>query len=80
MPKKYKFFFTPLALSDIDETLAYISDNLANPIAAGNLLSQIEETIHRICEFPFACADCSLFMIQDKNIHHVPVGNYLLIY
>ncbi len=80
MPNKHKFFLTPLAISDIDETLAYISEKLANPIAANNLLTNIEQTIDKICDFPFAYADCSFFMIQDKNIRHVQVANYLLIY
>ena len=80
MQNKYKFFLTPLAISDIDETLAYISGNLANPIAASNLLKQIDEAIDRIRVFPFACSDCSCFMIRDQNIRHIQVGNYVMIY
>lgn len=80
MPNNYKYFFTPLALSDIDEALTYIRENLANPIAARNLLTQIEETVSRICDFPLAYADCSFFMVQDNNIRHVQIGNYVLIY
>ena len=80
MTNKYKFFLTPLAVSDIDETLAYISGNLANPVAASALLKQIDETIDRIRLFPFANSDCSCFMIQDQNIRHVQIGNYVMIY
>ena len=80
MPSKYKYFLTPLAVSDIDEALAYISGDLASPTAAVNLLSQIEETIDRSCSFPLAYPDCSYFMIQDKNIRHAPIKNYLLFY
>lgn len=80
MQNKYQFKFTPLALSDINEAMTYISENLANPAAAKNLYGNIEKTIEKIRVFPYAFADCSHYMISDKEIRHVRVGNYILIY
>ena len=37
MPDKYVYRFTPLAVSDMDEALAYITDKLVNAKAAGDL-------------------------------------------
>lgn len=45
MPDKYRYGFTPLAVSDIDEALSYITDKLANAKAAGDLLDKIESTL-----------------------------------
>ena len=48
MPDKYRYGFTPLAVSDIDEALSYITDKLANAKAAGDLLDKIESTLDSV--------------------------------
>ncbi len=80
MAGNFRYFLTPLALQDIDETLAYISQNLANPQAAKALLDKLEHTLEQACIYPFAYPDCSLFLISDPFIRHAPVGNYLAVY
>lgn len=35
MPDKYRYGFTPLAVSDIDEALSYITDKLAECKSGG---------------------------------------------
>lgn len=80
MPSDFRYFLTPLALQDIDETLAYISDELCNPQAAEALLDSLEQTMKEVCAYPYAFPDCSLFFIQDAHIRHVPVRNYLAVY
>ena len=80
MQNKYHFQFTPLALQDIDGAMTYIVENLANSAAASNLYTKLEEAIESICRFPYAFADCSCYLIADKNIRHIKVGNYILIY
>ena len=80
MPSDFRYFLTPLALQDIDETLAYISDELCNPQAAATLLDSLERTMKEVCAYPYAFPDCSLFFIQDARIRHVPVGNHLAVY
>ena len=80
MPSDFRYFLTPLASQDIDETLAYISDELCNPQAAAALLDSLERTMKEVCAYPYAFPDCSLFFIQDARIRHVPVGNHLAVY
>ena len=80
MQNKYRFKFTKVAVSDIEKALEYISENLANPQAAKKLYFEIEKAIDNICSFPYAYADCSCYMVNDENIRHIKVGNYILIY
>lgn len=80
MSNKYAFRFTPLAEQDIDSALGYIAENLCNAKAASELYFAIERAIGQICAFPLSSADCLCFLIQDKNIRHIPVDNYVLIY
>lgn len=80
MSDKYTFRITPLAEQDIDSALGYIAENLCNAKAASDLYMEIESAIERICAFPRSSSDCLCFLVQDENIRHVPVDNYVLIY
>ncbi len=80
MPHKYNYKLTPLAEEDIDSALTYIYEQLFNGKAAGDLLTKIENTIGRICDFPYSFADCSYFLITDENIRHAVIDNYVLVY
>ena len=80
MQTEYVFKFTPLAQSDIEEALEYISVDLDNPAAARKLFERINSAIELICTFPFSQPDCGVYLIADKNIRHVNIGNYVLIY
>ena len=80
MQSNFSYKLTPLALQDIDDTLAYISDKLVNAKAAADLLDALEHTLEQICAYPYAFPDCSLFLITDPSIRHAPVNNYLIVY
>lgn len=80
MQSKYSFSITPLALKDLDEALAYISEQLSNPQAAMGLLDDVEHTLSGVCDFPYAFSDCSVYLIDDKNIRHAMVKNYVLVF
>ena len=80
MQNKYSFSFTPLALQDLDDALAYISEQLSNPQAATELLDELEHTLASVCEFPYAFSDCSVYLIFDQNIRHAMVKNYVLVF
>jgi len=43
MPTEYDYKFTAIALSDIDEALSYISNDLANRIASKNLMKRLKK-------------------------------------
>ena len=80
MQNKYSFSFTPLAFQDLDDALAYISEQLLNPQAATELLDELEHTLASVCEFPYAFSDCSVYLFSDQNIRHVMVKNYVLVF
>lgn len=80
MASKFSFRFTPLAEQDLDSALAYIAENLQNGQAAIDFLEKVESAIGTICEFPYSSPDCKLFLVQDENIRHIPVDNFVLIY
>lgn len=76
----YNYKLTPLALSYIDEALSYIGGNLSNPTAARDLYAALAKEIDSVCARPYAFPDCSYYLIDDENIHHAVIGNYVLIY
>lgn len=80
MSDKYTYLLTPLAEQDIDSALGYIAENLCNPKAASDLYLEIESTIDTIRTFPRSSLDCLCYLVQDENIRHVPIDNYVLIY
>ena len=80
MSSKFSYFLTPLAEQDIDSALAYITDTLCNGQAAKKLFGEIESAIERVREFPYSANDCKIFLIQDVNIRHVIIDNYVLVY
>ncbi len=77
---EYQYKLTPLAVSDIDEALDYISCRLLNPAAAEKLYHAILQEVKDICEGPFAFPDCSNYLIENSMIRHSIVGNYVLIF
>ena len=76
----YRYKLTPLALSDIDDALGYISGKLSNPAAADKLYRSLMKEIDSILDGPFRFPDCSYYLIDDENIRHSVIGNYVLIY
>lgn len=75
MQNKYSFSFTPLGYQDLDDALAYISEQLSNPQAATELLDEVEHTLASVCEFPYAFSDCSVYLISDQNIRHAIISD-----
>lgn len=76
----YRYKLTPLALSDIDDALNYIGQTLSNPSAADKLYRSLMKEIDSILDGPFRFPDCSYYLIDDENIRHTVIGNYVLIF
>ncbi len=76
----HKLVYLPLAESDLLNALDYIAYTLDAPKAARELLTEFDETVKQIAEYPYAC---ELYRtdrpIQDE-IRKVPVKNYVLYY
>ena len=76
----YKLIITHEANIDIDEIIGYIANVLKNPIAAGRLLSDIEDNFKIISENPEAFAYCSDKRLHDSGYRKIPVKNYIIFY
>ena len=80
MVNKYNYQFTDLALADLENVLSYISNTLMNKKAARDLLALLDNTIERICDFPYSYPYCSYYFIEDSVIRHATIKNYVLVY
>lgn len=79
--EKYKCLITPQAIEDIDETLAYITNELENPDAAKKLFEELEKTFERIALFPYSMAKIRNDDITlGKEYRRAEVNNFVLIY
>jgi len=76
----YSLNITDLAEEDILATVKYISGVLKNPIAANNLLDEIEE-YEKILEdtpniFPFVNDE----YLSEKGLKYIRIKNFLMFY
>ena len=76
----YKYSFTKLCSQDLDEALQYICETLCNKAAAQKLNNTFLETVNTITAFPYSFPDCNIYLIEDKNIRHALINNFVLIY
>lgn len=78
--KKYRFIITEKAENDLDEILKYISVELVNPDAATSFVEKLLSIIDEICLFPESGALVDNEYIQNKNVRHKVIGNYVMYY
>lgn len=76
----YKLMITQAAHQDLDDALHYIAQRLSNPIAAGDLLSQVEACYAQLREFPFSYALCHDARLRQSGYRKAVIGNYILVY
>ena len=77
----YKCLITPQAVEDIDEALAYITNDLNNPLAAKKLFEKITETVERIALFPSSMPKVKNDAITlGRDYRRAEVDNFVLIY
>ncbi|GBR72542.1 toxin ParE [Candidatus Termititenax aidoneus] len=70
----------PQAAEDLDSIFAYISNNLHNPQAAGQLMADIEAAFMTLKNIPYAYPSCSNEYLQKKNYRKLIVKNYMAFY
>ncbi|MCH5158802.1 MAG: type II toxin-antitoxin system RelE/ParE family toxin [Clostridiales bacterium] len=79
--ENYKCLITPQAIEDIEEALAYITNEFDNEIAAKKLFDKITETVDRIALFPRAMPKVKNDGITlGKEYRRADVDNFVLIY
>jgi plasmid stabilization system protein ParE len=76
----YKIIVTQEAHDDIDEIIGYITNVLRNPIAAGNLLTEIEDSYKIIEQAPEAFAYCNDKRLRKNGYRKIVVKSYIIFY
>ena len=76
----YKLFITRSAENDLDQIVAYLVNDLANPAAASALLDEIEAVYSRLAVLPYACAACLHPLLSAPGYRKAVIRGYLLLY
>jgi addiction module RelE/StbE family toxin len=80
MSNKYKVKFTPLADSDMDGIYQYIFEILSAPMAAENLITEIEEKTKRLEDMPYSCPAVDDELLKAKGYRKLVVKSYIALY
>lgn len=80
MDKKYKLRYLKLALSDLQDIVDYVSDELAAPDAAYKLLDKLDEAISRLETFPFSGPVTRNMNGLKDEYRSLIVENYIVFY
>lgn len=71
---------TELAQNDLDGIVDYIARHLANPIAAGNFLDEVDKCYSYLREDPFIYAKSSDAQLEKEGYRKATIKNYLLMF
>ena len=80
MAADYAFSCTNTAVTDLRETLNYISGELHNPMAAQRFLQKMETAISAIRMFPGSGSLVVNPYVKKNDIRKTMVGNYVMYY
>ncbi|MGI6433769.1 MAG: type II toxin-antitoxin system RelE/ParE family toxin [Syntrophomonadaceae bacterium] len=80
MGDRFQLKITPSAAHDLDEIYSYITNNLAAPQAADNVLDDIEKAILSLCDFPYRCQYSHNEILRYKRYRRLVIHNYVLLY
>lgn len=75
-----KIVYTPRARQDLREIRDYISNDLKNPIAANNVISQILSVAHQLERFPESGMLLSEKTGRETDYRCLSVSNYIIPY
>ena len=78
MPAEVRY--SPLAIEDLDETLRYVSEELASPIAAEKIVSSILDRASLLARFPESGARLDAICEMSSEWRFVVLGNYVAFY
>jgi len=80
MKNKYKLKFTQIAKDDLEEIYKYISENLAAPKAAKDLMETIETSIMRLKDFPYSGSPMRDDFLRSRGYRKPIVKNYIVFH
>lgn len=72
--------FSPKAVSDLQQTKAYITDELCNEQAAVNTIAKITGRIRKLAAFPEMGAPLSSIVDFETDYRFLVCGNYTVFY
>jgi len=76
----YQLTFLPVAKQDMADIVRYISHELCNPAAAGNLADEMIEAAERLCNFPYINAVHQVVKPLKHEYRKLLVKNYIMFY
>ena len=76
----YSLFVTAQAENDLDDIVAYITQKLFNPSAAGELLDGVEACYENLRRTPYMYGECSDTKLRAEGYRRVVIGSYVLVY
>ena len=76
----YDLRFLPTFEEDLNEAVDYIRLQLCNPIAARNLVTEVEKAIYEMLRFPEAFAPYESVQQHKYPYYCIPVKNYMVFY
>lgn len=76
----YRLVVSELAHSDLDNIVSYIVVQLANPIAAANLLDEIEKCYGCLKSNPLMYERCHDAYLGKEGYRKATIKNYVLVY
>ena len=80
MSNKFKVKFTPLADTDMDGIYQYIFDVLKAPMAAENLIEEIERKTKQLEDMPYSCPTVDDELLKAKGYRKLVVNNFIAFY
>ena len=76
----YKIRMNPLALQDLQEIKAYITDELCNPEAAIKAVRNVIRTCESLTQTPFIGKKLSVMIDVESDFRYCISGGYLIFY
>lgn len=76
----YKLIVTELAHQDLDDIVAYIAVQLANPTAASDFLDEVDKCYEYLKSNPMVYSQCYDSRLEKEGYRKAVIKNYTLVY
>lgn len=76
----YRVVYSKSTSTDVVSTVSYIAHSLTNPIAAQNLLEEIDAAVDQLKLFPESHPICVDPWLASKKVRYAPLSSYILFY
>ena len=76
----YNYDFTEIAQADIEDTITYVEQNLANPDAGSAFLDELEAMLDKICKAPKTGKLVENQFLRRRDVRRFLVQNYIAYY